>query len=115
MNKMRETVNTTSQKEVKRKVGRPKQKHSFKLVEGEYSVAQANDILFNLVNSKINFHNLEIFSLKERFDLDNAHSEKRLEELKTVNKALKLLLQDAKDKGLKLSVKSNIEIEFIKE
>jgi len=112
---MRETANTLPKIKEKKRAGRPKSKHSFKLVEGEYSVEQANDILFNLVNSKINFHNLEIFSLKERFDTDNAHSEKRLEELKMVNKGLKLLLQDAKEKGLRLSVKSNIEIEFIKE
>jgi len=92
----------------------PNKKHSHKLIDGKYNVEQANEILFSLVNSKINFHNHEIFSNQERFNADVSHSVNRIAELKEVHEEIKRQLVFAKENGLKLKVKSSVDIVFVK-
>jgi len=88
-------------------------KHNFKLIEGEFTPSEAGKVLFTLVNSKINYHNLEAFSIKERFNGDVSHSERRIEELKSVNMSLTTIINFASEKGLHLKINSCIEITFI--
>jgi hypothetical protein len=38
------------------------EEYQFKLVEGQYTTVEAQKILLGLINSKINFHQLEHFS-----------------------------------------------------
>ncbi|MFY0672996.1 MAG: hypothetical protein JXQ87_06305 [Bacteroidia bacterium] len=90
-----------------------KRKYVFKLVDGDYSIGQTNNILFDLINSKINFHNTEIFKNQEKYGENSPHSEKRIAELKAVMETLTKVLEIADDKGKNLRVKSTIEIEYI--
>jgi hypothetical protein len=91
-----------------------KRKHVFKLVDGDYNIQQSNNILFDLINSKINFHNTEIFKNKEKYGEDSPHSKKRVAELKAVMETLTKVLEIADDKDKNLRIKSTIEIEYIK-
>ena len=49
----------------------------FKLIKGTFSPEQAKIILNSLINSKINFHNLEDFSNSIRFNSDDSYSKKK--------------------------------------
>jgi hypothetical protein len=54
------------------------EEYQFKLVEGQYTTVEAQKILLGLINSKINFHQLEHFSNEIRFNENNNHSKIRV-------------------------------------
>jgi hypothetical protein len=54
------------------------EEYQFKLVE-QYTTVEAQKILLGLINSKINFHQLEHFSNEIRFNENNDHSKIRIE------------------------------------
>ena len=91
-----------------------KKNHQLKLIEGNFTAPEAGKFLFALLNSKINYHTLEIFSAKERaMHSDTKHNEKRIEELKAAKEALKKIILSAEQKNQKLSVNSIIKIELL--
>lgn len=87
--------------------------YNFKLVDGTFNAQDARQVLFSLVNSKINYHSLEIFSLQERFDADVSHSEKRIKALTEASLDLKKVIEEAAQKNLKLKVNGTISIELV--
>jgi predicted NACHT family NTPase len=87
--------------------------HSFKLVEGEFTPAEAGKVLYALISSKINYHNLQAFSFKERYNGDNSQYVKRVEALKSINEDLQEVLVFATENRLQLKIEGNIEITFI--
>ncbi|MEP7232335.1 MAG: hypothetical protein ABI691_18885 [Ginsengibacter sp.] len=90
-------------------------RHELKLIEGKFSPAEARKVISDLISSKINYHNMEAFSIKERFNGDTSYSEKRIKELKEARKSLEDIVGYAAGKGLKLKVESVIEVIFIQE
>ena len=91
-----------------------KKNHQLKLIEGNFTAPEAGKFLFALLNSKINYHSLEIFSAKERAShSDTKHNEKRIEELKAAEESLKKIIASAEQKNQKLSVNSIIEIKLL--
>jgi hypothetical protein len=54
------------------------EEYQFKLVEGQYTTVEAQKTM-GLINSKINFHQLEHFSNEIRFNENNNHSKIRIE------------------------------------
>ena len=87
--------------------------HTLNLIDGIFSPSEATDVLVTLIRNKINFHNLEIFSLEERNGENIERSKKRLEELKRTNEKLTEIIQYAEKKDKFLKVFSSIEIEII--
>jgi hypothetical protein len=90
-----------------------KKKHSFKLIDGQFSPSDAGKVVFALVSSKINYHSMEKFSNEERFGKDAAHSEKRITALKKVKDLLKKVFDSAEQKGLNVKIDGFIEITII--
>lgn len=88
-------------------------KQVFGLIDGLYTAAEANEVLLNLINSKLNFNNMAAFSYAERSGADVSHYRKRAEELKAVREALKPIIEEAAAKGYKLQVKGSFEISFV--
>lgn len=88
-------------------------KQSFKLIEGDFSPSDARNILFALVNSKINFHSLESFGISVRSSGDTSFHEKRVKELATVNIDIKRLMDFAEANKLGLKIHSTINIELM--
>lgn len=76
----------------------------FKLVKGTFSPSESKEILFKLINSKIKFHQLEAFSLKERNSGITAYHVERIEELEHEKEKLTTYLLEATalHKNLKL-------------
>ncbi len=85
---------------------------TFMLIAGEFSPADASTILFELINRKINFHNVESLSLEIKHGIKSNQSEKRIEELlNTKNEIQKLILKAEKDNSnLKIDCKINIDL-----
>ena len=86
--------------------------HQFKLVDGQFAPSEAGKVLFALINSKINFHNLEIFSHQIRFNEENPHSKTRIKSLLDVSESIKALVLEALSKDMELKIDSVIRIEL---
>jgi len=84
-----------------------------KLIDGTFAPSEAGKILFELISRKINYHQMELFSNKERFSSDFSNSVKRIEELKHTQNVLKKIIDHANEKQQKLQIDSFIEIKII--
>ncbi|WP_298121244.1 hypothetical protein [Flavobacterium sp.] len=86
----------------------------FKLIDGTFSLEDADSVLTTLLNYKIDYHKREDFSNHIRFNKDIEHSKKRIQELKETKEQIKNLIQNSKSKDMKFVIKSNISIELEK-
>ena len=83
---------------------------NFKLIDGVFQPKEAQKLLFELINTKINFHNLDAFSNYIRFNTTLSNAESRTQELKNSLEEIILLVQTAKEQNLELEIHSNISI-----
>lgn len=88
-------------------------KLTINLVEGSFLPSEAGKVLFSLINSKINYHNLELFSAQERSDGDLEHSKQRIEYLKNVSDQLSAFLKTATQNQYHFEITGNIQIQMI--
>lgn len=80
------------------------------LIEGDFAVSEAKEILNSIFSSKINFHNIKNWSAQERFGKDDAIAQKRIPALRTEMKKLEKILAEAKANNKKLVISSEIRI-----
>lgn len=83
-----------------------------KLISGMFAPNEAKEILFDMLTSKINFHNVKNLSSLVRFNHPNPESELRIKELRETREQLLALIQKATDDNLHLRIESTIEISF---
>ena len=81
-----------------------------KLIDGIFSVEDADKIITKLINYKIDYHIREDFSNHIRFNNDIEHSKKRISELVETKEAIKNLIVKSKLGDSKLLLKSTISI-----
>ena len=84
--------------------------YQFKLIEGQFAPSEAGKVLFSLINSKINYHNLEIFSNQIRFDEENPHSKIRIKSLSDAAEYIKELIKEGSLKDMYLKIDGAIQI-----
>lgn len=82
------------------------------LVKGEFTPDETAEILFSLINEKIRFHDLQIFSLKVREDGSPELHAKRLEELKHTKKIIQDVIEQAKINNELIVINSTINLEL---
>lgn len=87
--------------------------HDYKFIEGDFSVEEAKMLLMSLINSKVNFHNLNSFSDYARFNKDIEKTNKRISELNVTQDEILKMMEEADSKGKKINIKSTISIELI--
>lgn len=87
--------------------------YQFKLVEGQYTPLEAKKILLGLINSKINFHQLENFSNEIRFSENNAHSKSRIELLTSASENITDLLTYSILNDLHFKIDGTIQISLV--
>ena len=87
---------------------------NFKLVEGNFSSADAKEILLSLIEQKISFHNLKCFSHEIRYGAKDEHSLERIEELNKTKEKLILIINQAQMDGDLLSINSSIDVQILK-
>lgn len=90
-----------------------KSKNDYTLIEGQFKPEGAAKVLFALVNSKINYHNIEAFSNHERHGSDVTKAEKRIRELQTMNRKIKRAIDYAIKNNKELEVNGRINIKFV--
>ncbi len=88
------------------------EKKEFKLIDSTFTPNEANNVLSDLIKSKISYHKLDDFSQHIRFERDSQHSKNRIEQLQATQEDLKEFINIAKAKGVNLVIKSNVFIEY---
>lgn len=78
------------------------------LIEGVFSIDDSKEILTNIFSSKINYHNMRNWSSKERLGKDDEIAQNRLSSLKGEVEILTQILSVAREKNMKLLVRSEI-------
>ncbi len=91
-----------------------KNNNEFKLIDGVFSLEDADRILTTLINYKIDYHNREDFSNHIRFNKDIENSKKRIQELTETKTEIKSIIKNLKLENPKFIIKSNITIELEK-
>ncbi len=89
-------------------------KKDFLLISSTLPPTEANMMLVHLINSKINYHNLDDFSHFVRKERNIEYSKKRIIELNATKTSLKSFLDKADEKGYNVSVKMTISLEVSK-
>jgi len=85
------------------------------LIEGDFAVNEAKEILNSIFFSKINFHKIKNWSSQERFGKDDEIAQKRIPALKDEMKKLEEIFSEAKAKNKKLVVSSEITISLVED
>lgn len=91
-----------------------KNNQEFKLIDGTFSIEDANKVLTTLLNYKIDYHNREDFSNHIRFNKNIEHSKKRIQELTEAKEQIRSLILNSDSEDIKFVIKSNISIEIEK-
>lgn len=91
-----------------------KKTETIDLIKGTFTPSEAQDLLLDLLNSKINFHNRKDFSSRERFGKSDADSEQRLKHLTESRNKVKTLMSKLINEGNEeKSVTLNSTVEII--
>lgn len=84
-----------------------------KLIDGTFTPDQAQEVLLSLIDSKIQFHQLNNFSSEIKYGKKDQHSIDRVQELKTLKKQIIDIIALAESENKKLNVSSMLNISFI--
>jgi hypothetical protein len=90
-----------------------KSKKEFKLIQGEFEVSDALEILDELFANKIKFHEWRNYSSEERFGKRDQTSIERIKELKKSREEVRELLQQLQESGTDVHIDSTIAISAI--
>ena len=85
---------------------------TIQLIKGKFTPEEAKEILLNLVNSKIRFHELRNFSSVVCSNKPDTASEKRIAELKEAREQIKACIQQAKEDNSHLMLEGTIQVTF---
>lgn len=83
---------------------------SFELINGEFTLEEARELLTNLYADKVKFHELKNFSSNERFGTNDVVAEKRIPELKADIEAIKSLLGHSDIGNSNVQINASIQI-----
>lgn len=83
-----------------------------KLISGTFTPDDAREILLEMVNCKINFHNIKVLRSLVSYNQPDSVSEERIQELKQAKEELLAIIQKAKDENIDLHIESLIHISY---
>lgn len=87
-----------------------KKKETIELIKGSFNPDEAQEILLQLLNSKINFHNLKNWSSQERFGKPDVYSVERLKNLEESRKKVLKLFSESISGAKTIAINSIVEI-----
>ncbi|MFN8359953.1 MAG: hypothetical protein U0264_08550 [Candidatus Kapaibacterium sp.] len=87
-----------------------KTSETLSIIEGNFTPGEANEILSQMISSKINFHNLRNLSSQERYGKDDEISHIRIPALWKEMEKLQAIVSEAYRNGKRLAVTSAIQI-----
>lgn len=86
-------------------------KDQIKLINSTYKSKDAKEVISSLINDKINFLNMKIFSQKIRFGEESQHLTKRTEELKSDLQKLISQINDLQEDDL-IEISCDVKIKI---
>lgn len=86
---------------------------NIKFIEGNFSPAEAADVLLSLLNDKIKFHTVKSLNLREMENDSVDGSSDRIIKLQEAKKRVEKLVVLAYKNGMELKINSNIEINLV--
>lgn len=92
-----------------------KQDETVELINGEFTIEQAKEILSNVFSTKIHFHQMKNFSSLERYSKEDEIAITRLPELKRELKRSLAFLENSEISNKKILIHSEIKISVINE
>ena len=90
-----------------------KKANKLKLIQGVFKADKAKDILLTLIDSKVQFHQLNNFSSQIRHGNQDEFSLERIQDLKELKKNILKILDYADFNGQELQIDSSINIKII--
>lgn len=87
-------------------------KHQIKLIDNTYSLEEGKELLMALINDKIKFLNLKVFSLTERFGSDTSKYEQRIVELREEKNQLQLKLKALENSDNMVEIDCHIHLKI---
>lgn len=87
-------------------------KLQIKLIDNTYSIEEGKELLMALINDKIKFLNMKVFSLQERFGIDTYKLEKRIAELKEEKNHLLTELKSPENKHNLIEIDCHIHLKI---
>lgn len=88
--------------------------HNFTLIKGEFTLADGREVLMNLINRKIKFHNLKIIQNFEKKGVKDLESQNRIRELEKTRREILNLLKSNDQKDITLNINSVIYVSIQK-
>ena len=88
---------------------------SINLIDGIFTTEEAKEILINLYNSKINFHNMKNFSHQERYGSPHSASLARIQSLRISLQKVLEAIREAEKSNQMIKISSAVEMGFIGE
>ncbi len=93
-----------------------KTKQQIQLVDGNFNVSEASDVVLSLLNEKINFHKLQRLSLCEGFSGANTkYPDERITELEREKSIAQDFFAQARAEGLTLKIDGVLKISINKD
>ena len=89
-----------------------KKNQEIKLIDGLFSVEDADKVITKLINYKIDYHIREDFSNHIRFNNNIEQSNNRVQELNQTLVAFKEFIKEHSNNSVKFKIKSFISIEL---
>lgn len=83
-----------------------------KLIEGTFSPQDAHDVLIQLINHKINFHNKDEFSSQVRGEVSTIDSVGRKKSLELLKDRVADIIQQARNEGKQLTITGTLDIQL---
>lgn len=83
------------------------------LIDGEFSPADAKEILMSIFGSKIQFHQMRSFSAQERFGKQDEVAKGRISKLKKTIEDINKIMAQAEAENKQLSISSEIKITLV--
>ncbi len=81
---------------------------SIKFISGNFTPSEAQEVLLDAINKKINFYNLKNFTSQVRYDEPDPVSEVRMEELREARARILEVIQVAKEESRDVVIESAI-------
>lgn len=91
-----------------------KRTEKIKLIDSTYSTEDAKEVLFALIDDKINFLGRHMHSKEERFGEDTTHIKKRIKELKISMGSIFEFIQKVEEKGYEVEITADVKLKMKK-
>jgi hypothetical protein len=86
-------------------------RQKIQLVEGDFTVSEATDIIVSLIDEKLNFHKLQRLSLSEGYSgADTKYPDGRIGELEREKATARAFFAEVRKSGAKITINGTLEI-----